>query len=184
MPFPLTPHLRVKIHFSLRQPQCRTLPFHVTLSSNQQSNCCFYREAPVICSALPSAWVEQPWNCGAHTAKRNQKNGAGTAKAVHLHPIQQEWPLEGNRILRTGALQMEGSMSHLGLRKHKKKRRILWAKNSIEGLDHLPYIEKCRYLGLISLEKRFRGICLIFINIHWDAMKKETARPFSVMSMD
>lgn len=61
----------------------------------------------------------------------------------------------------------------MGLRKHKqKRRRIHWAKNSIKRLEHLPYTGKCRYLGLMSLEKRFRGILLMFINIHWDAMKK------------
>lgn len=59
-----------------------------------------------------------------------------------------------------------------GLRKHKEKRRIHWAKNSIKGLEHLPYTEKWGYLGLMSLEKRFRGILLRFINTYWNAMKK------------
>lgn len=68
---------------------------------------------------------------------------------------------------------MAVSRSHLGLRKHKQeRRRIHWAKNSVKGLEHLPYTEKLRYLGLISQEKRFRGILLILINIHWNATKK------------
>lgn len=61
---------------------------------------------------------------------------------------------------------MAVGMSHLGLKKHKQKRRIYWAKNFIKGLEYLPYTEKCRYLGLMSLEKRFRGILLMLINIH------------------
>lgn len=68
---------------------------------------------------------------------------------------------------------MAAGMSHSGLRRHKqKRRRIHWAKNFIQGLEHLPYTEKCKYLGLMSLEKRFRGILLMFINIHRDAMKR------------
>lgn len=55
----------------------------------------------------------------------------------------------------------------MGLKKHKEKRRIHWAKNSIKGLENLPYTEKSTYLGLMSLEKRFRGILFMFINIYW-----------------
>lgn len=74
--------------------------------------------------------------------------------------------------------------SHFELRNYKQKRRKHRATNTIQEVEHLPYTEKLRVLGLCSLErKKVRGDLTCVYKYLVGSDEEEAPRLFSVMPM-